>query len=69
MIAAIFKHAFTDVDRVLLHYPQAGRAGDKLTRIEVNIIMTNVKVQSCRCRLKEDDPLTTARSDFCACVR
>ena len=67
MIAAIFKHAFTDVDRVLLHYPQAGRAGDKLTRIEVNIIMTNVKVQSCR--LKEDDPLTNARSDFCACVR
>ena len=43
MIAAIFKHAFTDVDRVLLHYPQAGRAGDKLTRIEVNIIMTNVR--------------------------
>jgi predicted membrane chloride channel (bestrophin family) len=43
MMAAIVKSVLTDVNRVLLNYPHAGEAGQDLTRIEVNMIMTNVK--------------------------
>ena len=43
MMAAIVKSVLTDVNRVLLHYPHAGAAGQDLTRIEVNMIMANVK--------------------------
>lgn len=43
MMGAVVKAAHTDIDRILLNYPHAGEKGADLTRIEVNMIMSNVK--------------------------